>query len=442
MTRIPISAAKILKLLLSLTVIAGWGADSLAAENLPPGGRPWARHAIDDRFFGSDGTRLADVNGDGEPDVLASWENAGLTRFSLNPGKGKVKGPWPSYTVAITPHAEEALWTDLDGDGALDIVSSQEQHAERVVVFWNPKDPSKLTDPLAWKGASIPAVDGRSQWMYAEAAQIDGKHGLDLVVGGKNYERNRTAKIGWLEASRDPRDLSAWTWHPLGDVSWVMSIVLTDVNRDGFTDVLYTDKHGPGVGIWWLEHPGSADPSALERPWKAHRLTPENLGLSGTMFLTVADVDRDGQEDIVSTVDEPRKSPDQPDHERRAILFLRRLDRSGDRWETHRIAVPPGTAQPKGVAVGDLDGDGRNELVLTSTGAEGDLIGTYYLKYQASPRDPVWQAVNIAGAPGIKYDVVHLIDLDGDGDLDVLTNDEKENGGGLGVVWYENPHRP
>ena len=39
---------------------------------------------------------------------------------------------------------------------------------------------------------------------------------------------------------------------------------------------------------------------------------------------------------------------------------------------------------------------------------------------------------------GVKHDLVPLIDLDGDGDLDVLTTEETK---GLGVVWYENPTR-
>jgi hypothetical protein len=41
----------------------------------------------------------------------------------------------------------------------------------------------------------------------------------------------------------------------------------------------------------------------------------------------------------------------------------------------------------------------------------------------------------------VKFDLVRLLDLDGDGDLDVLANDEQEAGRGLGVLWYENPHR-
>ena len=44
---------------------------------------------------------------------------------------------------------------------------------------------------------------------------------------------------------------------------------------------------------------------------------------------------------------------------------------------------------------------------------------------------------DIAGPQGIKFDRIELLDLDLDGDLDVMTCEEREN---LGVVWYENPH--
>ena len=44
----------------------------------------------------------------------------------------------------------------------------------------------------------------------------------------------------------------------------------------------------------------------------------------------------------------------------------------------------------------------------------------------------------ISGGAGIKFDLVELVDLDGDEDLDVLTCEESAN---LGVIWYENPLR-
>ena len=53
--------------------------------------------------------------------------------------------------------------------------------------------------------------------------------------------------------------------------------------------------------------------------------------------------------------------------------------------------------------------------------------------------DGDWQAYDISGPRGIKYDRMELLDIDEDGDLDVLACEERESGKGLGLFWYENP---
>ncbi|MEI9865045.1 MAG: FG-GAP repeat protein [Limisphaerales bacterium] len=73
---------------------------------LPPDGQPWPRHTIDAGIHGSDGTKLADINGDGLPDIVTSWENEGITRVYLNPGLQQVKERWPQVTIGKSPHAE------------------------------------------------------------------------------------------------------------------------------------------------------------------------------------------------------------------------------------------------------------------------------------------------------------------------------------------------
>jgi len=56
-----------------------------------------------------------------------------------------------------------------------------------------------------------------------------------------------------------------------------------------------------------------------------------------------------------------------------------------------------------------------------------------------------WVTHDLSGPDGIKFDRIELMDVDGDGDLDLLTCEErhrsKENPKltGLGVFWYENP---
>jgi hypothetical protein len=39
---------------------------------------------------------------------------------------------------------------------------------------------------------------------------------------------------------------------------------------------------------------------------------------------------------------------------------------------------------------------------------------------------------------GKKFDLLQVMDVDHDGDLDVITCEERDN---LGLFWYENPHR-
>ena len=43
---------------------------------------------------------------------------------------------------------------------------------------------------------------------------------------------------------------------------------------------------------------------------------------------------------------------------------------------------------------------------------------------------------DVSGSVGVKFDLVELVDLDGDGDLDAITCEEVDN---LGVFWFENP---
>ena len=84
--------------------------------------------------------------------------------------------------------------------------------------------------------------------------------------------------------------------------------------------------------------------------------------------------------------------------------------------------------------------NGRMDLVFTCEGAN-DKSGVVWLSQ--SPSKPLtsfeWTAHEISGTEkGIKFDLIQLLDLDADGDLDVITCEERDN---LGVIWYENPTR-
>ena len=103
----------------------------------------------------------------------------------------------------------------------------------------------------------------------------------------------------------------------------------------------------------------------------------------------------------------------------------------------HPLALPANAGGAKAVAPGDLDGDGRVDLAFTCEDAKAGKSGVMYLAGDSAGAS-AWTAREISGADGVKHDLVELLDLDGDGDLDVLTCEEVRN---LGVFWYENPLR-
>lgn len=88
-------------------------------------------------------------------------------------------------------------------------------------------------------------------------------------------------------------------------------------------------------------------------------------------------------------------------------------------------------------AIGDIDGDGYNDIAVhtwsTNRGKENDgKIGWY--------RYPSWQRFSLVDQGHIFGDGILIVDLDADGDNDVVT--AKGNDGEAHVFWYANPGGP
>jgi hypothetical protein len=400
--------------------------------------KEWTLHVIDNSSKGADGVRLFDVNGDGLLDVVTGWEQGGITRIYFHPGYEKVTEPWEFVTIGNTPNVEDAVFVDLDNDGHVDVVTSTEGKSWKVFIHWAPKNKTDYTHSEKWQTEVLPVSDGVNPWMYTVPVQIDGENGVDLITGGKwrTGEKETSALLGWFRAPQNPRNLIEWTWHPLTTpVKWIMAIRAKDIDEDGNTDILVTDREE----IFWLKNPGTKNPEALTKHWerislhKREPITfPDHFGKIETekqtvMFGRFADLDQDGLEDIVTAI-----SP-------RIILYLRRIDKTGRHWEKYPITYEGTTGTPKGVAVADINKDGKQELVVICGGADGEKRGGIWLSYDQSPEEPVWKSHPLSNTEGKKFDDVYLYDFNGDGKLDAITTEEQgSNGNGLGVIWYEN----
>ncbi len=208
-----------------------------------------------------------------------------------------------------------------------------------------------------------------------------------------------------------------------------MSLIAHDMDGDGDLDIVTSDrrKEGEAMGLRWLSNPGIQ--GNQREPWISHFISPEG---DHPDFIDLADLDGDGDVDIVAPCKDPNR-----------IDWYERMDASGLKWRAHEIAFPQNMGISKAIKIGDMNLDGQLDLALSCASAEGLRSGVVWLEFDSDPRETRWTAHEISGPSGIKYDRIELIDLDGDGDLDLMTTEENfgPQSNGMGVIWYENPVR-
>jgi len=400
--------------------------------------RTWERHTIDSGLNGGDGVRPVDIDGDGDQDLVVGYEQSGTVRIYLNPGTELVKQPWPLIDFpGIAPDVEDVFFADMDGDGFYDLVVSTEGNTRELFILWSPQSLSEITNASLWTKMVIPAASGQ-EWMFGQAVNLDGINGLDIIAGSK-YQN---ASVSWFEAPANPRNASGWQAHRMTNAAWIMSLVPKDMDGDGDPDFLISDRRtgGDGQGARWLENPGAGAPEQI-LPWTSHYIA--GVG-EEVVFLTSLDYDGDGLEDIAIPILDSSQHPN-------PWILAKRQDPSGTLWILERNSfpdesvIPGGTADGKALQAVDIDGDGIEDLAASFGKAYAPKQGMIWLRHESQSAGASWEAFPIAGPEGNKYDIIQTIDLDGDGDLDLISTEEDENlsNFGLGTIWYENPaNRP
>jgi hypothetical protein len=175
----------------------------------------------------------------------------------------------------------------------------------------------------------------------------------------------------------------------------------SDLDGDGWTDVLYVGF--PGQAATWYRNPGDASGA-----WSSHVILAQVDDESPTFV----DVTGDGRPELVCATGQR--------------LGYAAVD-WGDAtlpWTFHALSdVRDYRAFTHGLGVGDLDGDGRAD-VLEATG--------WWQQPASLAGDPVWTRHDVNFGPGGAQMLVS--DVDGDGDADVITSKAAH---GTGLSWYE-----
>ncbi|HEY0549146.1 MAG TPA: FG-GAP-like repeat-containing protein, partial [Verrucomicrobiae bacterium] len=337
-------------------------------------------------------TRVADLDGDGRPDLAVAHHYANTVAVYRNNGTGGVAGVFsPKIDFPTGENPFDLHLEDLNGDGKLEMIVMN-YSSDSVSIFRNTSTPGnisfapRLDFPVsghAHNGA-VGDVDGDGKPDIAVAVYIQGK----IAV-----LRNTSGPSGISFAS--PVDFTSLPEaHDVG---------IQDLDGDGKADIVVT-RHSPGTPavtvLRNVSQPGIINEDSLE--------FATELNADGT-YVVFADFDGDGRQDIVTC----------SWYAHSVTLFQNfstpgHLD--GNSFGSH--VTLPSAGSTKRIAVADLDGDGRVDLAFPTE--LGDSLGIYRNVGGTDEIDASWFAPRVDLASGWNGDGVSIGDINLDGLPDII----------------------
>jgi hypothetical protein len=320
----------------TVTVLLGNGKGQF---HEPPGSPFVAGHLPND-------IAIADMNGDGNPDLVIADHQSPFLTILLGDGKGGFhSAPGSPVDVHSHPHPHGVVVADFDGDGRPDVV----------------------TDSWGTNQIELLLGDGKG------GLQMPGKY---FATGHRPYERLRSADFN-------------------GD--GIPDTVTTNLD-DGTLTILLGDGKGG-----FRNAPGSPFPAGA-KPWQ----------------VAIDDVDGDGNADLLIIPYER----DISDPSQNALTILRGDGIGGFKPMADSSLRLEGCHGPNSVTAGDLYGNGRQDVVVSCAESRNLLIfardGDGHFAASIQPAKGGWGAVTMAHLRGSRRGEL-VTASEGDGTITVLS---------------------
>ncbi len=331
------------------------------------------RHPIADGLAGAYGLTTADLDRDGDLDVIGGIQTAKDLVVWFNLGTTPVT--WEAQTVdGDFSGISSVRASDLDGDGDLDLVA-----AGNKVAWWR----NEGGQPIQWTRLSIDVFVPVACNLFA--ADVDGDGDVDVLSGSYAH-----CYFAWWR--NDGGDPLVWTRQVLpGQLCGAHSVETADLDRDGDADLVLAAAEEDTVSVLYNR---GGDPVE----WEEQVLSD---AMPGARYATAADLDDDGHCDVVAA-----------DWSGRVVLWRNRGS-NPPTWTEQLVDL--GRSMGHWVTVADVDGDGRRDLLVVSYGLHQIM---WYENQGGNVSTWTRLVVVDEGFTGPLTAVAG--DVDGDGDLDVI----------------------
>jgi hypothetical protein len=396
--------------------------------------------------FGSGGyaalsVAVADVNGDGKPDLLVAnlcvtsvCSSNGTVGVLLGNGDGTFRTAVTYGSGGYGPSAVAVA--DVNGDGKPDLLV-----ANQCASSCSGSSPGVGTVGVLLgngDGTFQPVVTYPSAGYFGHALAVadvngDGKPDLLVTIQCSSIPCSSNSMVGVLLGNGNGTFQTVMTYGAGGYAS--QSIAVRDVNGDGKPDLLVANQcasygncaQGGGAGVLLGNGNGSFQTA----------VSYASDGIADSV--AVADVNGDGKPDLlVANYCVPTNCPGSANGTVAVLL--------GNGDGTFRTAVTYGSggyAQPS-VAVADVNGDGKPDLLVASQCANSSCPGNGEVGVLLGKGDGTFQPVVTYGSGGYDASSLAVADVNGDGKPDLLVANQwisssNSSSGTVGVLINTTP---
>ncbi len=330
----------------------------------------------------------ADIDGDGDMDVLSASTQDNKIAWYINDGMGNFGSPQIITTDIAGSYSVYA--TDIDNDGDMDVLFASTFDSR---IAW-----SENTDGQGSFDIPTDVTTDADLVVSVYASDIDGDGDMDILSASANDD-----KVAWYE-NTDGKGLFG-VQQIIATVFDPLSVYTADVDGDGDMDVLAALSF-TGEIVWFENTNGQGS-------FGAKQVISTNA--DGAISVYAADIDRDGDMDVISASSRDQK-----------IAWYENINGLGAFGAQQIISTSVSGA--RSVFAVDIDRDGDMDVLSSSFFDDKiawyentDGLGTFGVQHTIT--------TNADGA-----NQVYAADIDGDGNIDVLSASILDNK----IAWYKN----